>query len=65
MDDETKDLIARLCTRAGMLMEDASADALTIGFQLEADIASKLDVLIDAIATSSVLLTAARRLTPS
>ena len=28
--DETKDLIDRLCTLAGMIMEDASAEALAI-----------------------------------
>ena len=65
MDHETKDLIAQLCTRAGMIMEDASAEALTIALQSESDLAAKLDTLIEAIATSSSLLTAARGLTPS
>ena len=31
MDLEIDDLVAGLCTRIGMLMEDASVDALTIG----------------------------------
>ena len=31
MDDETRELIALLCTRTGMFMEDLSAEALTIG----------------------------------
>ena len=31
MDDETRELIAHLCTRTGMFMEDLSAEALTIG----------------------------------
>lgn len=30
MDEDTLDLISKLCTRAGMIMEDASVDALTI-----------------------------------
>ena len=30
MDDETNDLVLQLSTRAGMLMEDASAIALTM-----------------------------------
>lgn len=31
MDDETQELIIQLCTRIGMIMEDASVVALTIG----------------------------------
>ncbi len=31
MDDETQELIKLLCTRIGMIMEDASVVALTIG----------------------------------
>lgn len=31
MDDDTAELTARLCTRIGMIMEDASIIALTIG----------------------------------
>ncbi len=31
MDDETQELINLLCTRIGMIMEDASVVALTIG----------------------------------
>jgi hypothetical protein len=30
MDDDTTDLIARLCTQVGMIMEDASVIALTV-----------------------------------
>jgi hypothetical protein len=30
MDDDTSDLIAQLCTRIGMIMEDASVTALTV-----------------------------------
>ena len=29
MDDDTQDLIVQLCTRIGMIMEDASVIALT------------------------------------
>ena len=31
MDDDTAELIARVCTRVGIIMEDASVSALTIG----------------------------------
>lgn len=31
MDENTVELIAQLCTRIGMIMEDASVVALTIG----------------------------------
>jgi precorrin-6B methylase 1 len=31
MDSDTYDLIAQLCTRAGMVMEDTQLIALTIG----------------------------------
>lgn len=31
MEDETQELIILLCTRIGMIMEDASVVALTIG----------------------------------
>ena len=31
MDKDTGDLIAQLCTRVGMIMEDSSVAALTVG----------------------------------
>ena len=31
MDDDTDDIIVQLCTRIGMIMEDTSAVALTVG----------------------------------
>lgn len=31
MDDETQELIIQICTKIGMIMEDASLVALTIG----------------------------------
>ena len=34
MDDDTLELIVRLCTRAGASMEDASVIALTVAFGL-------------------------------
>ncbi|KUO54642.1 MAG: hypothetical protein APF78_05620 [Sphingomonadales bacterium BRH_c3] len=37
MDDDTAELTARLCTRIGMIMEDAGIIALTIGSQSEVD----------------------------
>ncbi|MCB2059315.1 MAG: hypothetical protein R3E09_07525 [Novosphingobium sp.] len=37
MDEDTAELVSRLCTRIGMIMEDASFVALTIGSVDEAD----------------------------
>ncbi|MCB2073060.1 MAG: hypothetical protein H6917_00915 [Novosphingobium sp.] len=37
MDEDTAELASRLCTRIGMIMEDASVVALTIGSLDEAD----------------------------
>ena len=37
MDEDTAELVSRLCTRIGMVMEDASVIALTIGSVDEAD----------------------------
>ncbi|MCB2060953.1 MAG: hypothetical protein KDE21_10630 [Novosphingobium sp.] len=59
MEDDTAELIARLCTRIGMIMEDASVIALTIGSMDEADRSNaiarlgkdsaRIDQLIDAV----------------
>ena len=37
MDEDTAELVSRLCTRIGMIMEDASVVALTIGSMEEAE----------------------------
>ncbi|MEZ5736766.1 MAG: hypothetical protein R3E09_13400 [Novosphingobium sp.] len=37
MDKDTAELVSRLCTRIGMIMEDASVVALTIGSMEEAE----------------------------
>ena len=37
MDEDTAELASRLCTRIGMIMEDASVVALTIGSMEEAE----------------------------
>jgi len=63
MDDETQELITLLCTRIGMIMEDANVVALTIGSRdQDARLAAiaKLDVAAEQIgrlikATQSLL----------
>jgi len=52
MDDDTADLIAQLCTRIGMTMEDASVDALTLRSMDTAERAlaiARLEVAVDRI----------------
>jgi hypothetical protein len=62
MDDDTSDLIALLCTQAGMTMEDASGLALTVtGMQREERLAALAD--LDAASVRiTVLVRAARML---
>ena len=59
MDEDTAELASRLCTRIGMIMEDASVVAVTIGsmdeaerfdaiVRLERD-ARRIDLLIGAV----------------
>ena len=62
MDDDADDLIRKLCTRAGMIMEDASVDALLMpGADPEA-IGAKLERLGDAAHAISAIVAAARAL---
>lgn len=62
MSSETEDLIVQLCTRAGMLMEDASPRAIGIGVRSGNEFASELDDLADKITGMSALIEAARML---
>jgi threonine synthase len=56
MDEDTRELIRRLCTRAGMIMEDASAVAVLAPQE------ERLDDLRRAAEQISNLLAAARTL---
>ena len=63
MDDETTEIVAQLCTRIGMIMEDTSSIALMIGgLSQEERLAAiaELDVAADKI---SALTNAVRALT--
>ena len=48
MDDDRRDLIARLCTAAGMLMEDVSASAIMIARQDDAAVRDTVRRLVSA-----------------
>lgn len=60
MDKDTHDLIIRLCTEAGMRMEDASVIALTIATQGNQDRQVTLDELAAHSDEISALVRAAR-----
>ena len=54
MDKDTDDLIAQLCTRVGMIMEDSSVAALTVGGLT----AEKRDGVIAALEAATDRITA-------
>jgi hypothetical protein len=60
MDDDTAELTTRLCSRIGMIMEDASVLALTIGTASEAGRLEVLAQLDEAAVRISDLVRAAR-----
>ena len=62
MDQDTAELITQLCTRAGMIMEDASAMALTIGSAPHQDWATIIDRLNREAVSIVSLLNAASQL---
>jgi hypothetical protein len=59
MDDETAELIAALCTRAGMIMEDVSDLALTIRSTDREERSSRLARLKEASLQITALVDAA------
>lgn len=62
MDENTRDLIYRMCVRAGMVMEDASPAALLgEGFN-PTEISATLTMLAQASAKISALIAAASML---
>ena len=62
MDDDIGDLVRALCTRAGMIMEDASVDALMTSAGDPDAINAKLERLADAALAISAIINAARAL---
>ena len=62
MNDDIRDLIRALCTRAGMIMEDASVDALMFPQAGPDTINAKLERLADAALAISEIVNAARAL---
>ena len=60
MDDDIRDLIRALCTRAGMIMEDASVDALIMSADDPDIVNAKLGLLADASLAISAIVNAAR-----
>ena len=62
MDDDTEDLAIQLCTQIGMMMEDASVAALTIGGLEPADRPAALLKIERASAHIHALMTAAKAL---
>lgn len=62
MDQDTRELISILCTRAAMIMEDISLDALTVGAVPDEEARAKLEKLTEASRKISVLLQAAESL---
>ena len=62
MEDDIRDLIGALCTRAGMIMEDASVDALMMSAGDPDALNAKLGLLADAALAISAIINAARAL---
>lgn len=59
MDDDRRDLVIRLCTEVGIVMEDMSPVALAAAGNKN-ELLNRLDELGDAIGEMSALLAAAR-----
>ena len=60
MEDDTHDLTVRLCTKVGIIMEDTSVVALTIGELASEDRQAALDEIRKAAERISTLVEAAR-----
>lgn len=63
MDTTTRAIIVRLCTEAGVRMEDASVLALTISGLSDDELEAALDQLIEPADMIAALIRAARALT--
>ena len=62
MDDDVIDLLRALCTRAGMIMEDASVEVLSMPGAGPSAMTAKLERLADAALAISAIVDAARAL---
>ena len=62
MEDDTSELIAQLCTRLGMIMEDASVVALTVGALAGVERDDAIEVLADAAVRIGALVGAVKAL---
>ena len=62
MDDDTRRLVFELCTRAGMIMEDASATALLTAELDDAALQTLIDTLGAELGRASALIAAAKSL---
>ena len=60
MDDIDRDLINLLCTKIGMLMEDHSSLALTVGGQSDGEQKADIDELTEASKKIAKLAAAAQ-----
>ncbi len=63
MDDDTADLVRQLCTRAGMIMEDASTIAILVGGKSPSELRYIVDELeiqsgrvVSIVAATSALI---------
>lgn len=65
MDDDTADLVRLLCTRAGMIMEDASPMAIMVGGKASGELCAIIEKLQAQIRRVNALLTAAQGLISS
>lgn len=62
MDENTAELIALLGTRIGMIMEDVSETALTLGRMEQAEMAAAIDTLDHASTAISAMIAALRNI---
>jgi len=62
MDDDTSDLVVQLCTRIGMIMEDASPVALTVVGMEPAERKAALATLERAIGQLGALIAVVKSL---
>ena len=62
MDEDTRDLISRLGTRIGMIMEDTNVTALTLGRMELQELGPAIDTLVKAGARISIFVAALKEL---
>ena len=62
MNNDKRELINQLCTQAGMIMEDYSAVALSIGSLGDRELKDRIDEILRAATRTKQLLDAVRAL---